>query len=338
MSEFEFPSDKLIVQWHITEKCNLRCTHCYQTSYRHSGQKLGTLKTIAQQIVSLQKEITRQSGKEIALQLTLTGGEPFKHPDFLALLQHLALLSPKPSLAILSNGSPIDADMAQRLATFNPLFVQLSLDGTENTHNAIRGEGNFRKVLRATHFLKNAGIRVLWSFTAHSENWRDFEQIAELARQNHVDKLWSDRLIPENVETAPRTLTHKQCADYFVGMNKARQRAGQTQIAMNRALQFQTAGGRPYQCSAGHGLITIMPDGTVFPCRRLPVSVGNLFERDLSEIYFYSEFMQKLRAFSMPQDCQPCLYRFQCKGGLRCLSHAIYGDPFRRDPGCSLLR
>ena len=29
----------LLVQWHVTERCNLRCAHCYQEGYR--GEELG---------------------------------------------------------------------------------------------------------------------------------------------------------------------------------------------------------------------------------------------------------------------------------------------------------
>ncbi len=28
----------LLLQWHITERCNLRCAHCYQNDY--SGEEL----------------------------------------------------------------------------------------------------------------------------------------------------------------------------------------------------------------------------------------------------------------------------------------------------------
>lgn len=59
---------------------------------------------------------------------------------------------------------------------------------------------------------------------------------------------------------------------------------------MHRALQFMVGGGEPYHCSAGDTPITILPNGDVLPCRRMPVIAGNLFNQPLQEIYFESVF------------------------------------------------
>ena len=32
--------------------------------------------------------------------------------------------------------------------------------------------------------------------------------------------------------------------------------------------------------------------------------------------------------------CQDCFYSTLCRGGLKCLSYALKGDPFKADPGC----
>ncbi|WP_261822353.1 radical SAM/SPASM domain-containing protein [Pragia fontium] len=336
-----FPQPKrLTIQWHITDRCNLRCSHCYQESYRNHGPDLHSLIKIAQQVFDLHSAC--EENHSIPLRFTLTGGEPCIHPEFAELIEYLASHPSHPSLAVLSNGSLINADWAARFAKLNVAFVQLSVEGSELTHDAIRGRSHFQQVVQATQHLVRAGVRVLWSFTAHNNNWQEFSQVAELAQQYKVDKIWSDRMIPTCHKDAPLTLNSAQSTAYFQHMHQTKrhiesQPSNTTEVSMCRALQFQEAGQQPYQCNAGNELITLMPDGSVLPCRRLPITVGNLFEKPLTDIYFHAPLLQQLRNFSAPEACSSCLYRTNCRGGLRCLAYAVHGSPFQADPGCRYL-
>lgn len=331
---------RLTVQWHITDRCNLRCSHCYQDSYRDKGPDLAMLKQIAQQIFTLHQ--IAQADRKAPLQINLTGGEPCVHPDFPALLEYLSSHPSRPSLAILSNGALIDTECAALFARLQIKFVQLSVEGNESTHDAIRGRGHFQQVLSATHSLKQAGVRVLWSFTAHDKNYQEFNQVAELAHIHQVDRIWSDRMLPSCHRDAPQPLDTHQSAEYFQQMYQVKCKVeskanNKTEIAMFRALQFQAGGNSPYYCNAGKELITLMPDGSVLPCRRMPINVGNVQQQPLAEIYYQSTLLQQLRNFSSPEECSTCLYRTTCQGGLRCLAYAKHQTPFRADPACSYL-
>ena len=117
-----------------------------------------------------------------------------------------------------------------------------------------------------------------------------------------------------------------------------------TQVKMHRALQFLTLrkhGERdaaPYRCSAGRTLLAVMPSGAVYPCRRMPVEVGRLPQQNLGAIYEASPFLQALREPDRaPAGCEACEFKQSCNGGLRCLSYAYYGDPFKADPQCFRL-
>ncbi len=104
---------------------------------------------------------------------------------------------------------------------------------------------------------------------------------------------------------------------------------------MNRALQFLTGGGKPYKCSAGKSLITVLPNGDILPCRRMDVKVGNLMVKPLEELYYDSDFFQKLREPNQTiEGCEKCFYSKLCLGGLKCLSYALNKTPFKADPGC----
>ncbi len=51
-------------QWHITDRCNLRCTHCYQEDYSGAEElDLNGLKSIANEIIrTLAKWDNKASG------------------------------------------------------------------------------------------------------------------------------------------------------------------------------------------------------------------------------------------------------------------------------------
>lgn len=339
-----YPS-RLLLQWHITDRCNLRCTHCYQSGQKPEESHLDELMTILSQFTDFLKLPCSEGRPPIRGHITITGGEPFVHPDFLELLSIFALHRKQFGFAILTNGSLISRSLARRLKKLKPAFVQVSIEGTESTHDRIRGRGNYCRTAEGVKNLVKAGLNTFVSFTAHRDNIHEFGDVVRLGRRLKVSRIWSDRLIPVGRGEALRSqlLTPDETRDFFRTMAKLRKKAGRawfrrTEIAMHRALQFLESGGRPYHCTAGDTLITIMPDGTLYPCRRMPISAGNVLETPIRELYNTSTLFGKLRdPDNIPAGCAKCVHATRCRGGLKCLSHALTGDPFSRDPGCWVL-
>ncbi|MBC6501716.1 radical SAM protein [Citrobacter freundii] len=162
-----FRPQHLTVQWHITDSCNLRCQHCYQPGYEGKRNSLAELKEIAEQILHFHQQLAGPS--PLPFLLTLTGGEPFAHPDFIKLLQFLDEHLQRPNIAILTNGTLLTETRLKLIAPIRLAFIQLSVDGDSSIHDEIRGTGNFSRVLETTKRLKAEGRRVLWSFTAHKK-------------------------------------------------------------------------------------------------------------------------------------------------------------------------
>lgn len=330
----------LLLQWHITERCNLRCAHCYQDNYAHDELNFTDLLKILSQFKELLTIFEQRTGQRIPAHITITGGEPFARRDFLDLLAIFAAQRDRFSFAILTNGTFIDAAMAQQLRQLAPRFVQVSIEGTAATHDRIRGTGNFAQTVSAIKQLRKQRIHTLISFTAHRSNYREFPQVAKLGRQLGVNRVWADRLIPCGSGSDLAVLTPLETQEFFAIMAQVRAKRSwfnhRTEIAMHRALQF-LAGGQLYHCTAGDSLLTVQPNGDLYPCRRLPIRVGNLLENTLVELYDNSELLRQLRnPKQVNEGCQTCGYAHWCRGGLKCLSYAVRGDPFQADPGCWL--
>jgi radical SAM protein with 4Fe4S-binding SPASM domain len=333
----------MLFQWHITDRCNLNCRHCYNDIKAEKDPSFDELIAVLEKIMKFTKDnyyLTNRN--QVRNHITLTGGEPFIHKDFLELLQKISEEKKHFDFAILTNGSFIDKSIARNLKKIKPSFVQVSIEGCEATHDSIRGKGNYRTTLCAIKNLVSENITTFISFTAHRGNFMEFAHVANLGRKLNVRRVWADRLIPcgSGTSLSNELLTPEETRKFFEIMQQecllAKKRwFGKTEISMHRALQFLMAGGRPYHCTAGETLITVMPNGDVYPCRRMPVKVGNLFEQSLSEIYNYNNLLCDLRSCSSLNDtCKACTYSVLCKGGLKCLAYSVKGDPFSGDPGC----
>jgi len=333
------PSSRLTLQWHLTDRCGQACLHCYSNPTEDLG--LGDWMRILEQYEDLLAELTHRRGHPVRARLHLTGGEPFLAEgiwEFLECLHRRRL-----EFAVMTTGLTLDRAQMGRLQELRPAFVQVSLDGGPQTHDRLRGAGNHARVLEAIQRLSKAGLWVSVSFTALKSNFREIPQVVEAARRAGAKGIWSDRLVPcgqaealmgevmdaEEVATYVRLLGAQQKAQ--------RRRIHPIRVQAERALQFQGAPGSPYHCSAGSNLITVLADGTLCPCRRMPTAVGKLPQESLRELYFESELMRALRdPGCTPSGCAHCAYRSECRGGLRCLAFALNGDPFTPDPGCGL--
>lgn len=332
----QYIPDGLTLQWHITGTCNLRCQHCYHTSYNGKGFTLSELEGILEQYKDLLK-LWRKS-KRVYGHINVTGGEPFLHEDFMDLLDIFSAHKDVFSFAILTNGTVITPDVAKTLKKVHPRFVQISIEGNKETHDTIRSAGNFDRSGLSLKYLAKEKIPTCISFTVHKKNYKGFSYVAEMARKVGVTRLWADRLIPIGSGKSLDVLTPEETCTFFHEMYKAKRSKHlfkKTEIAMHRALQFLVAGGKPYKCAAGDSLITVQANGDVYPCRRMPIKIGNVMETDLTEIYYGNEVLRKLRdKKNLNSSCKKCFYSELCNGGLKCLSYAVTGDPFEKDPGC----
>ena len=92
-----------------------------------------------------------------------------------------------------------------------------------------------------------------------------------------------------------------------------------------------------YQCSAGKSLLAILEDGTLLPCRRLPIELGNLQEDNLIKIYEESNIISILNGDCTPSDCKSCFQVTKCAGGAKCITYAMTGNMEHRDYNCPYI-
>jgi radical SAM protein with 4Fe4S-binding SPASM domain len=344
---------RMLLQWHITERCNLRCGHCYQDRFEGPELSARQLIGVVDQFRDLVLARTSadappgpppgdRSCRPVRGWINVTGGEPFLRPD--CLLELLSRERDWLGFGVLTNGTLIDDRLARYLAELGPGFVQVSLDGVEATHDAARGPGSFRRAVAGIRRLGRAGVRTMISFTARRDNWPEFSKVVRLGRRLGVAKVWTDRFLPfgGGADWSHKTLAPAETRDYVrlvarARRNSARRPFSATTVEARRGLQFLGTRGPAYACAAGDRLVTVLADGGLTPCRRLPILIGNVLETPLLSLYAHSPVLADLRdPDRVPAACRDCPHVTTCRGGLRCLAYAVTNDPFAPDPGCWL--
>lgn len=327
---------RFVLQWHLGEACNLKCLHCYQENHKPVQLRYEELEKIYNQYRELLKKLNMKG------HINLTGGEPLCNPHLFKILDLIKEDSANITFSILTNGTLITDEIAQKIKSYNPHYVQVSLEGGQKTNDHIRGKGTYKKIAEGIKHLKKYEIFTSISFTATNLNYKEFPKVVKYARKYKVNNVWSDRFIPlGGSEDKELSLNYNQTREYLTIMNKERNKLkakknNETTISMYRALQFQMTNDFEYGCTAGDTLLTVMENGDLVPCRRMPIVVGNLLKENMYELYKNNEVLKELRLKKIPDECTECEHSEMCHGGLKCLTYALYKDLNHKDIGCNL--
>lgn len=327
---------KFVLQWHLSENCNLKCLHCYQENHKPIQLSYEQLEKIYKQYKNLLKKLKMKG------HINITGGEPLCNPHLFKILDLIKKDEELISFSILTNGTLITKNIAKKIKSYNPYYVQVSLEGGQKTNDYIRGKGTYKKIAKGIKNLKKYNIFTSISFTATTLNYKEFPKVVSYAKKYKVDNVWSDRYIPlGDSEDKNLTLNVSQTQEYLSIMAKERlklkrKQYNKTTISMYRALQFQKTNDFAYGCTAGDTLLTVMENGDLIPCRRMPIVVGNLLKDDMYKLYKTNSILKELRKNTIPDDCNDCEHAQMCHGGLKCLTYAIYKNLNHKDIGCNL--
>ena len=326
---------RFVLQWHFSEYCNLKCLHCYQESHKPIELKYEQLVKIYEQFKELLNDLKMKG------HINITGGEPLCNPYLFKILDLIKKDQDLITFSILTNGTLINENIAKKLKSYNPYYVQVSLEGGKKTNDYIRGKGTYKKVAKGIINLRKQDIFTSISFTATRLNYKEFPKVVKYAKKYDVNNVWSDRYIPlgDNIDKN-MSLNYKQTREYLAIMNKERNKLikekSHTTISMYRALQFQMTNDFAYGCTAGDTLLTVMENGDLVPCRRMPIVVGNLFETKMIDLYKNNKILKRLRVKKIPDECLSCEHSEMCHGGLKCLTYALYNDLNHKDIGCNI--
>jgi Fe-coproporphyrin III synthase len=354
----QFSKDKKpVVVWNMTRRCNLKCIHCYSSSQnRLYPDELTTAEA---------KAMIADLAAFGAPVLLFSGGEPLMRPDLPELAQYAVDRGMR--AVISTNGTLIDAEMAQTFHQIGLSYVGVSLDGMEATHDRFRGTpGAFAAALRGIRICREAGIKVGVRFTINRGNAADVPAIFALLEAEEVPRccfyhlVYSGRgskLIEEDLShaetralvelimdrtkalfergTPKEILTVDNHADGpYVYLRLLKENPARAAEVLE-LLQMNEGN------SSGHGIGCISWDGEVHPDQFWRgISFGNVRKRPFSGIWTdeTNPLLMKLKDKKphVQGRCAACRWLDVCGGNFRARAEAVTGEIWAPDPACYL--
>ena len=338
---FEF-----FIQLHLTERCNLKCTHCYQNEGMTNEMSLPEIASVVEETAEMLEGWKEAYDIGTTSSFNVTGGEPFLRQDIFEVLEEIK--TGGFATYILTNGLLVDRSRANRLAGIGVKGVQVSIEGPEHIHDSIRGAGSFAGSLKGIRHIADAGIEVTLNTTLSGVNARYFPEVIDLASSLKVQRLGFSRLVPSGSGRKLLNMMLDRGELKVLYQDIFSRETGNLRLVTGDpvASQFRAPAEEDSRdawpsggCAAGVSGLTILPDGTITPCRRLPVPIGNVRQDSLREIWATSDVLNSLRDKSQYQGkCGNCGKWSGCRG-CRAIAYAYSqangkGECLTEDPQC----
>jgi radical SAM protein with 4Fe4S-binding SPASM domain len=306
---------KALIQ--ITERCNLHCAHCFVSSTRH-GKDLDL-----EQIRDIILPRLRTARVE---RITLTGGEPFVHPDILPIAE--ATVYAGFSLGICTNASCVTDDHIARLSALDGVHVNVSFDGFRpESHGRFRGNlRSFEQTVATTRALAETGLlQGILSTPNALTNADEYRDLAAFAADIGATYILMNPLSPfgrgARSERRLAADAHK-----MEDIEKAVQEGAQGELEVV-PIRFPNRTAPLAPCVAGN-IVYVFADGLTAVCPYLVFAarsersrypddaflVGNILETEVAEKFESYRFHERFTVGANPT-CEGCVLDSDCGKG-----------------------
>lgn len=331
------------LQWHITNRCDQRCRHCYiwgkdRAWPSEQEYSLQECIRIIDNFLNFCEEFN------VKPSLAITGGDPLLFDEIWAFLEYLR--ERKQKFILLGNPFHLTNDICFRLHHLGCKSYQMSLDGLEQTHDSIRRKGSFKETVRAIPLLKEAGIKTVIMSTVSRLNYREIPRLVQkLVIRHFIDVHDFGRFCP-TPRDAKLTMSPGEYRDFLSIMwdtyvELARNHRTRFPLKdhlwrlflYEKGLFFIEKSDIVLQgCNCGIRHITLLPEGKVYACRRFESLVGDIFQQSFKDI-FLGEALRLYRQVQKMEGCKDCELLNYCRG-CHAVSYGTFGDFFAKDPQC----
>jgi radical SAM protein with 4Fe4S-binding SPASM domain len=285
----------------LTQRCNLRCAHCYVGDARCGSQAQPELSTA--EFYSILDKVADAG----CLWLLLTGGEPLVRPDFLDIYSYArrkGLI-----LNFFTNATMLTPQIADALAEMPPHMTEVTLYGnTAETYERVTGiPGSYARCRRGIDLLLGRGFPLKLKTMAISLNHHELQGMKDFAKSLGVDFRFDPLLFPAlDHGTAPRLvrLTPQQVLQH--DLEDPERMSSWQELAGRYSGRRPTDSRHLYACGAGKNTFHIDPFGYLFPCIISRSEGYDLRQGSFAE--GWETFMGKLRSREVAGErrCSTC--------------------------------
>lgn len=292
----------------ITQRCNIRCLHCY--NFDRSLPAAARAEACGDAPELSADEILRLMGDVRAagcLFLSLTGGEVLTHPQLFTFLDRARELNL--AVQLLTNGTLLRPGVAGRLAGYrNLLGVSVSLYGaTPEVHDGItQSSGSWRRTWAGVERLRAQGVTVRLKLIIMEQNAHEVAAMREMADARGYAYM-ADLTITARHDGTRSSLQTRVGRDTLERLYRG---------PLNDLVPL---GGRSvteedFPCNCARGNCAISARGDVYPCISVPWTAGNVRQQPFREIWATSPVFQRIRGLRMADysSCAPCPHKSHC--------------------------
>lgn len=260
----------------LTDRCNLRCTHCYKEAQicNNSFLSLETIKKIFSQIDGNVGHID------------ISGGEATLHPDF----EEIVKASPIKNMSLLTNGTNLNGISKEVLSKFT--VVQVSMYGASpEEYEKYTTVSAYNQTIEGIKRLINLGISTSVAIYARKDNISGLGDYIETLSSIGVDDVFFGRAKKagrNKNEASDWDLNEDDCKAFGAMLEKLRKAYPHISFgsfnweeentdALPEKDEYELA------CDAGKFKIVVTDKGKVLPCHFLP---KEFFEKESWDFYY----------------------------------------------------
>lgn len=311
------------IQWKITNKCNLKCKHCY----------LGKLDGF---------ELPFEKADEIAdtiinsnvMEVTISGGECLTYKGIEKIIKKFLINGIKVDVftnaLLLKNVlDKFDSDILNKSA----LLFYVSVDGLKSSHEQIRGKNTFDKTIENIKYAIEKGYPVVTNTVINKINYCDIMDMIVLLKQMGVkDVQLSNLIVQGSADNSMKISLSEQMAlkekinDLYkehpefgyIYYSEVPDSDGVRKVYSLSNGKKDFIGNDNWKCTAGVARVTIDSNGKVYCCPFIKDSyLGDLNKENLSEVWDNVNRFKFLKRLSEENTDRVCLAIKQGKKGER---------------------
>lgn len=286
----------------ITSRCNERCMHCY-IPREHRNTDIES---------SMFHDILKQCREMNVLHLTISGGEPMLHGNFIEFLR--LCREYEFSVNVLTNLTLLTDEILEEMKLNYLLCVQVSLYSmNQEIHDEITNvNGSFQKTKNAIIKLIKNDIPLQISCVIMKKNKDCYQDVVDWAKKNKI-QIGDDYVVLAKYNNSIENLSCRLSIEEVEEVIREKVDNDDKYIKQieHEALKRTSGSGADENivCSICHSSICVNERGNVYPCAGWQnYVVGNVKSMPLQEIWLHSEkvaYLRGLRKRDFPE-CIEC--------------------------------
>jgi MoaA/NifB/PqqE/SkfB family radical SAM enzyme len=247
----------LAVRFQVTNRCTLQCKYC--NLWRIRTDELST-----REIAGIIEELAKLGTKRISF----SGGEPLLRADIGQIINHCNKLGIYSEMN--SNGTLV----AERIEVVKKLdFIKLSLDGPQGVHDALRGDGSYKKVIESADSAYKNRIKFGFACTLTKHNINYLDHILNVAGKYDTIVAFQPlkqiyRGVEDIKDIAPSQIEFKRAVSSLIAKKMSGNRNIRNSLIGLRHI-YNWPKYKKIRCWAGRIFCIVNTNGDLYPCDRI---------------------------------------------------------------------